>query len=184
MKSLLKIALLTLLVSCTKDKHYELPIFEAGPQTYGWSTALKNNVGFESSGTALWHSDKPNEYFGVLLDTYTSEGFWRERISLNEIKYEIGEYQVKGGYSDIYDGFVGSSYGTLSDDGDVVEDRYLLKASEENILKVETIDTINNLIQGTFHLAFEIDRERGKTNPANPDVVVFSEGKFEVSFKE
>ncbi len=154
--------------------------------TYGWATAKKSGVDFKGSGTALVHGDRPDEYFGIVVDTYVGiDSFYleRENFIFNEIKYEAGEYTIAGKPNQLYDGFVGSSYFTLSDDGDVLEDVYILDESKTNTLTIISVDTAANLVIGTFDVSYKIDPDRGKTNPNNPDKVRFSEGEFEVSFK-
>lgn len=183
MKKTMGIFFLALLISCSKEDGIT-QIFSAGPMTYGWGTANKNDLAFESSGSALGHSDKPNEYFTLYFDTFTSDGFWRERILMNEIKYEVGEYLVKGGTRDVYDGLIGSKYYTLDSGGDVVEDSYVVKDSPNNKLMISEVDTIENIVRGTFYLEFKIDPDREKRNPDNLNNVTFSEGEFEVSFRE
>jgi len=179
MKKTIGIFFLVLLVSCSKDDDGITQIFLAGPMTYGWGTANKNDLAFESSGTAQGN----NEIFGLYFDTFTSDGFWRERILLDDIKYEVGEYIIKGEIGDISDGFVGGWYYTLNG-GDVLEDSYLLKDSPNNKLTISKIDTVENIVKGTFCLEFKIDPDREKRNQDNLNNVTFSEGEFEISFKE
>ena len=181
-KPVILLGIIILTAACSKDEF--TPIFEAGPKDYGCASAKKNNLSFVASGVALVHDDRPSEYFALFFDTFTPEGFWRERLSVNEIKFKAGEYSVSGSRSDIYDGFVGGRYVTLADDGDVAEDRYILEESKENRLIIIKVDIIENIVKGTFHLKFEIDPNREKRNPNNPDKVVFSEGEFEVSFRD
>ena len=172
--------------SCTKED--VVPIFQPGPMTYGWAKGHKNGNSFTASGEARKHYDRPNEYFGIIFETYSTEGFKREDIVLSAIAYSTFEYMVSGktpGVGEtIVAGIAGGFYGTSTDDGDVGEDYYIVDESPNNKLTITELDTINNIVKGRFHVEFIHDPNDSKTNPNNPDKVVFSDMEFEVSFKQ
>ena len=151
---------------------------------YGCALATKNGKAFEASGMAFFYEDQPTEYFAIRYDTFTSEGFWRESVTISEIKLEIGTYPIVGEVVDLNDGFVGASYTTLTSDGDVLENVYKLVASEENMIIIESIDTVANITKGRFHLEFTIDESYSSKSPQNPEHVIFSEGSFDVTFRQ
>jgi len=51
-------------------------------------------------------------------------------------------------------------------------------------LEITFLDTIANMVKGTFTATFIISDKGHKINPLNPDKVKFSNGFFEVEFVE
>ncbi len=79
---------------------------------------------------------------------------------------------------------VTASYGTLSDDGDVLEDFYTIDERGDNWATITAIDTIDGevVISGEYNLHFQFNNSREKMNAANPDHIRFTDGVFEVRF--
>lgn len=178
-------ALVILLGSCGKEEvTVSTPIYFPGDQQYGWSMAKKNGLDFESSGWAVRHLSMPDVFFGVHFDTFTDWGAWRESIVFGEIVYATGRYDVVKEDANQQNGIPDASYHTLSDDGDVGEDNYKLDDSRDNWVEITAIDTINGemTVSGIYNLHFLI--EGNKKNPINPDRVSFTEGVFEVKFRQ
>ena len=177
------LALGLFLSGCEKDDGLPVPIYEAGPMTYGSVTAKKNGVDFSASAIAFINTQPPYDV-GFKFGTESVNGFRRESVRLNDIKYEAKTYAI-GPYDERDDGVVGPAYATLTDDGDVQEDVYRWdETATDNFLTVSEIDTVANIMKGTFTITFVIDPDREKRNPANPDKVVFSDAEFEASFFE
>ncbi|GJM34375.1 MAG: hypothetical protein DHS20C18_33760 [Saprospiraceae bacterium] len=167
-----------LLIGCKKET-LDIQVYFPGSMTYGKVTAMKGNKDWIASGLALRHGDRPDEYIGIYAGTFSEEGFRRERIYFNEVPIAEGEYIVKGLTQ--YDGFIGTSYSTLADDGDIVEDVYISDDTRsDNRLTITEIDTVINMVKGTFHVTFILPNPAEKINPQNPDRITFSNGEFEV----
>lgn len=178
-------------LSCSKEEKIPdpqpyIPIFEPGPMTYGWASGFKNGKEFNASGEARRSSDRPEDHFGFTFYTYGTEGELREEFSFGVISYSIYEYLISGETpkvgEPIEDGMAGGFYALFADDGDVLEDIYVANESIANMLWLTKIDTVNNIIKGFFNVKFQIDPRWPKVNPNNPDVMYFTDVKFEVSF--
>jgi hypothetical protein len=172
---------LLLTAGCSKER-FGIPIFESGSMATGKVAAFKNGIAWLASGAALRHDDGNDEFIGIYAGTFSEEGFERESILLNEIPVKKGVYPIKGSLRDIYDGFVGGSYITLTDDGDAIDDVYLIDESAVgNQLVIESVDTLTNIIRGNFTVSFRMDPDEWDTrNMINPIKVKFSNGVFEV----
>lgn len=169
--------------NCKKEK-LDIPIYFPGSTEYGEASAKKAGQDWSASAFGQLHSGN-SEYFGVTFVTFSEDGFLRETIYLNEIPIRTGVFEVKRTIAGIYDGFVGSNYGTSLDDGDVADDYYYLDEEiDDNILEVTFIDTITMMARGTFNLNFVRSENDQNPNPINPEKVEFSEGTFEVQIIE
>jgi hypothetical protein len=181
-------------VSCQKDIEYpQGPIYEAGPQTFGWSTSEKNGLPFESSAhaDAVQSSELGDELFAVHFVTYTDWGAQRELISMGPFEYKLEKKDnvVENIDFDDIEGIINSkqvtaSYGTSADDGDVAEDSYVIDERGDNWATITAIDTIDGevVIRGEYNLHFKFKNNRDKKNAANPDHIRFTDGVFEVRF--
>lgn len=143
-KLLLTLTLLVFL-ACKKES---IPIYYPGEMEFGKMTAKKEGKDWIASGAARRHNNDPNStFFCVRAGTYSEEGFSREDLSFCEIPFIVGKYKVSGLTTDMDDGFVGSSYGTSRDDGDVAEDNYIVdETADDNYIEVTYLDTIANLV--------------------------------------
>ena len=79
---------------------------------------------------------------------------------------------------------VRSSYSTIQDDGDVLEDSYAVDESKENFLNITKMDTIENKVEGVFTINMMRKTQRDKVNPQNPEEVTFSDVEFSLTIKE
>ena len=182
----------SLFVGCQKEIEYpQGPIYEAGPQTFGWSTSEKNGLPFESSAYATKSPELGEELFAVHFTTYTDWGAQRETIAMGPFEYkpERKDNVVENIDFDDIDGIINSkqvtaSYGTSADDGDVAEDSYVIDERGDNWATITAIDTIDGevVISGEYNLHFKFKNNRDKMNAANPDHVRFTDGVFEVRF--
>lgn len=181
----LLIVFVWMIMGCEKEIDYPTaPIHFPGDQEYGWSTAQKNGLDFEASGYGLRNTERPNDFFGVRLRTFTDWEADRENIYIAELEFIIGTHQVVAHDEDQENGIPIGFYATLSDDGDVVEDVYELDERQNNWLEITAIDTIagEQTIRGKYNLHFKI--ADAKTNPLHPDHVRFTDGVFEVRFQQ
>ncbi len=166
-------------IGCQKE---DVPIYYPGSMIYGSAEAKKNGKDWLASSGAQ-HYDTIPSLFGMGMETVSEEGFPREDISFNKIPKSVGKYKVSGPYNNVFDGFVGSSYHTLEDDGDALEDTYVLNEDAiDNYLEITLIDTVANIVQGKFTVTYDIATSGGKRNPNNPDRVKFSDGSFDIEF--
>ena len=182
-KALILLTLLTLLssfiflaLSCQKEELSTIPIYEAGEMLFGSATGKKAHLDWEASGIGLSHTNS-NEFWGILLGT-SEDGFSRENLVLGFISATPGNYRIAREHSP---GVITSFYLTLQDDGDVLEDSYLVDESVlSNVARITKIDTVENLIEGIFTATFEIRDPEKKVNPNNPDRLTFSDVSFSV----
>ena len=176
-KLLLTLTLLAFL-ACKKES---IPIYYPGDMPFGKMMGKKEGYDWVASSYAQQQDNDP-AYFGILASTCTIEGFLRETLGLNKIPMKTGSYKISGPYNNIFDGFVGSSYGTSRDDGDVAEDNYIVdETADDNYIEITYLDTIANLVKGKFTVTYVVTTEHAG-NPNNPDKVKFSDGEFEVEF--
>ena len=182
----------SLFVGCQKEIEYPHgPIYEPGSQTFGWSTSEKNGLPFESSAYAIKPFVLPEDLFYVHFVTYTDWGAQRELISMGPFEYKLErkDNMVESLFEDEIEQSlklkqVATSYGTLSDDGDVLEDFYTIDERGDNWATITAIDTIDGevVISGEYNLHFKFKNNREKMNAVNPDHVRFTDGVFEVRF--
>lgn len=160
------------------------PIYEAGNQEYGWCAGFKNGLSFEASAVALQHLDLPEDYFFLHFTTFTEWEGLREFMVVGEINYETGVYPIKED-EDHENGIPEARYTTLSDDGDVVEDRYDLDAGKDNWIEITAIDTVDAelVVSGKYNIHFKIRGDHAEGS-VNPDKVSFTDMIFETRFRQ
>jgi hypothetical protein len=178
MKSAFHILLISLILfSCKKEEF--VPIFQPGSMTYGRTEAFKNKKEWIAS-TIAQENDWLEGTVSVHASTYNEQGLLRESLSISEIPLKEGIYPLEVTRKN--DGAIGAAYHTWADDGDVLEDSYMLdKKASDNYLEIILVDTIARKIAGKFTASFKIDTSLYgiKANPLNPDKVKFSNGMFE-----
>ena len=195
MKSILFIpvfALLMLVASCKKaDPEPETPIeppfvaiFEPGDTSKGAANANKL--------TAIWSADtyckksfSDSTKLIINFYTYTSDGSRRESVSFGPFsKTNIGVYQLTPfSTATLPANKVIGSYGRWSSDGDVLEDTYEVDSTDlKNRFSITKIDLANKRIEGAFHVSYNIRAPR--INPANPQKVTFSAGRFWATIRD
>jgi hypothetical protein len=64
----------------------------------------------------------------------------------------------------------------MADDGDVIEDGYLLDTTANNYFYLDVWDTVNKRAQGRFQASYTI--RKPIMNGKNAEKVTFSSGKF------
>lgn len=176
MLKLVSFTFFLLLISCNKDNFK--PDYSGGK-----ATALKNGHDWIGQGRGTLNN------FGIGIDmgydVFDDIGQLRQRLSFRKIPKDLGVYKVFNTSSQSQDSISGCSYNTISFDGDVVEDRYKVVESEnESTVTVLDYNDSERLLSGEFRVKLHIDPNRPKTNPNNPDTIVFENGKFEVWIEE
>lgn len=132
---------------------------------------LKNGEPWETSAYALYF-EEPYNYYGLILETFSIEGYKREEIIFNEIFRKIGEQEVRNDFQDL-DGFVGVLYSRLESDGDVSTAGYNLDETyENNSFSIFVADS--TMISGKFSARFIIDED----NEHYPKIVELEDVNF------
>ena len=175
--SLTFILLLGLFSSCKKDELPNVPIYEPGEMLFGSASGKKAGHDWQASGIGLRQNDSI-DFWTVSLGTVSKEGFSRENITLSFITPTPGLYKIAQEQSD---NVLTSRYFTLQDDGDVLEDSYLVdQSSVFNQARITKVDTVNKVLEGIFTASYEIRDPENKINPNNPNRITFSDVSFSV----
>jgi hypothetical protein len=176
------VILVGVLASCSKDKNaYEIPIFFEGDQDTGWGEAVRDGKAWKATAFARHHQDGSG-YIGIDFNTFTRDGELRESLALNEIPLKIGKYQIKGKVGETYDGFVGSNYGLIESDGDVVGAVYAHDDASTGYVELTNVDTASNVVEGRFDKVVFI--RYTPIESIYPETVVFKRGKFRMKIVE
>ena len=149
----------------------------------GKATALMNDENWEGKARGNVHHN--GKGIDMYYDIFNSEGTLRQRLSFNKIPIEQGTYSLFNTFSQFSDSLSGAFFKTISHDGDVIEDSYLV-VEDDNISTIEILsyNTSARLLKGTFQATFFIDPNRTKANSNNPDTIRFNMGEFEVKIEE
>lgn len=190
MKHIFLFLLILALLSCKKEGSEELKFEKtfAGAMEWGWVKASRNGESWQASTSARFHVADSN-YVKFSILTFSKEGFNREALSLNEVPLKVGRYPIKGdnSASDFGDGFVGSGYAWVEDDGDVAGPIYDHDDTLQGFLELTTVDTVAKKIAGNFdRMVFKM-RITPSTQFAPehyPQTAVFENGSFEMSIIE
>ena len=174
-KSIIALFILTF-ISCDKDDFQP-------DYSNGQATAILNGDNWIGQGRGF------NNVHGIGIDAYFTLyddlGQRRQSISFRKIPPMVGNYNLFNTSGQSTDSISGCSFVTLSFDGDVVEDRYrVVETGEQSTIKVTDYKNSNRLLCGEFSLKLYIDPDRPKSNPSNPDTILFEMGEFEVRIEE
>ncbi|MEZ4955328.1 MAG: hypothetical protein R2825_17330 [Saprospiraceae bacterium] len=168
-------------------------IYVAGDTTYGYVSGVwTDSVAWEASTILAriqsWHSTHPTNYLNIGFSAYHRvSGYLRHTINLSEIPRDsIGTFDIAFDHWDLDDGFIGATFHTLTDDGDVGEDNYIVnETATDNLLTITEIDTVEQIYRGHFTVSFEINNPQGfKLNPDNPDKFTIRDAVFWVKLQE
>ncbi|RLD17705.1 MAG: hypothetical protein DRI69_11755, partial [Bacteroidetes bacterium] len=151
-------------VSCSNDLIEPPPIF--GPSPLGVSPpgfytdiqAKKNGYPFVASGWSYHYSDTPDSssLLMVQFHTFAEYGARRELCTVYNLPVRIGVYYVNDPDINSHGVRPTAAYGTLTSDGDVVEDSYELDVSSSSWIVITHVDTLDNRVTGNFELSFVI----------------------------
>ena len=145
----------------------------------GKATALRNGEYWIGQGRGSVN----NMGIGVnfAFEVFNKKGELRQVLGFSKIPTFPYKYFVKNTNRQLSDSIPGCHFTTISHDGDVVEDMYLVyESDDESNVTVINYDETNRRLKGEFRLKFYIDPKSPKTNPNNPDTIVFTKGQFEV----
>jgi len=176
MKHIYYLSFFLLLISaCDKDKFHP-------DYSNGMADASKNGENWVGQGYAL--ISQQNKY-AFLFSVYNQYGELRQELYFFNILRAIGTYQLYKVQSQNLDSLASARFFTSSSDGDVSEDSYYVKADSlaSNIF-IESIDTNSGWVIGKFNAVFYIRPDRPKFNPANPDTIRFTNGRFSAKVLE
>ena len=156
-----------------------IPIYNACDTSVGKAYALKSTKRWLAGALCRSYKSNGEDSWLVELTTCSSEGYIREFMGFGPIpdNNPVKKYMVRKVSSSTVKGAVNSSYSTLSQDGDVLEDYYYPDTTDvENFVEIVRWDTLNKQAEGRFHISFNIKEPRW--NPINPHKVTFSSGRF------
>ncbi|MFP4025537.1 MAG: DUF6252 family protein [Thiohalospira sp.] len=165
--------------SCEKEENNNPEIPEWGE----WSkiTALKNGEIWKASSVAIIDNNKDS--VTIQANVLNSSGYWRESLKLRCVPIKEGLFTV---YRRIYtnDTKISATYTTFSDDGDVVEDRFVVLESQNNYIEIKQVDLTNMEMSGTLQITFVRDSLDTVDNPSLGDTIFFTDGKFRLKIVE
>lgn len=145
-----------------------------------WSkvTAQLNKQKWETQAIAYYAPPENLSQIDIKANIFDKYGQWRETLSFRNVDLQVGRQTLlKRIYNSEID-TINSAYTTIMADGDVIEDRFAVFEDAENYIEIETIDTLNKKITGTFQVTFVRDINDSVTNPNLPDTMRFTEGEF------
>jgi hypothetical protein len=163
--------------SCKKEENKT-------PLTPKWSkvTALKNGEMWETGAMASIDERHHKDSITIVANIYNSLGFWRESLYIGYLPIKEGTYDIFSNWGED-EKFIKATYATISDDGDVVEDRFMVFENENNYVEIESIID-NNEINGTFRITFIRNPSDTVDNPSLPDTIRFTNGAFRLKIIE
>ncbi len=145
-----------------------------------WSkvTALKNLQNWETQTVALKDSIRTNSRISILANIHNEYGYLRESLGFEIINIKLGRQELfPFAYNTINDSIY-SNYTTFSDDGDVVEDRFVILEDEDNFIDIQHLDMDKMEMDGIFQVTFIRDINDPIDNTSLPDTIRFTNGGF------
>jgi len=161
---------ISLLLSCNNDNE-KLPDLSK-------ITSKKNGQLWETNAVAFITNRGSVSKVSIPSTVRNEFGYEREYLHFGYIPLQLGSHNLVSFLPNSMVDTIYSSYTTLSDDGDVVEDRFVVFSGELNYIYFTTIDTINMKLCGNFQVAFIRDINDPIDNPNLPDTICFTEGRF------
>lgn len=153
---------------------------KTGDEYGGTAIALKNGTAWKADCIAGYSNQFPDELY-ILMHTFSKEGFLRENLHIGRIIPAIGIYTIEKAITDstsIVQNNYYSSFATVIDDGDVLDDFFVVLESAENFLEITHIDLNKKIIQGKFNVNYILS----DTVPS-PDTIHFTGGEFRINIK-
>lgn len=152
----------------------------------GEATALKNGVEWQSHVKGYALSGHLDGALRLNLPVYDNNGYEIERMSFLLRPWDPGTYNLirfdpKAGHQPPY-----GSYATSMQHGHLTCDYYYLDTTAaKNYLTITSYNPKSGKIEGEFELSVEIDPpklgpspQEPKCDPAAPDHITFTKGKF------
>lgn len=176
------VTIIFLIISCSKENPTpDIPttIWAKGEQDFGWVKAEKNGLEYNASAFIL--NTQQEGFVGVLFHTYSEEGFLREEIAFDKIPLSVKTFQVLRDIDYKDDEFIEGFFFGIISHGDVLDSEYKIDESKENTFAITHIDTVENVVRGSFDVWFIEDDPY--ISIVDPSSLHFSEGEFEVGFE-
>src|SRR5690606_31967028 len=109
----------------------------------------------------------------------------RQNLSFRTIPAKGGIYPLFNTSGQTQDSLSGCNFFTLSHDGDVLEDVYIVDEAEAaSFVTVHSYDEASRLLSGEFRVKLFRDPNDNISNPDNPENIVFENGRFQVWIEE
>lgn len=145
-----------------------------------WSkvTALKNLQNWETQTIALKDSIGKDSRVSILATLENEFGYLREVLGFTIINIKLGRHELFPYTHPTANDSISTNYTTISDDGDVVEDRFVVLENEDNFIDIQHLDMDKMEMTGTFQVTFVRDINDPITNPSLPDTIRFTKGEF------
>lgn len=157
-----------------------VPIYNPCDTTTGAAVGNKLNTPWKASVFCNKQSINGVLHYTLRFETCTVYGgFQRESLSIGPFlnKDAKGGHPLQSADEPVEPGHFMAGYSTLIDDGNLVEDIYVLDTtSRKNYLKIEKWDIIHNRAEGILSIALDIKEPR--INAKNPKHVAFSAVRF------
>lgn len=150
----------------------------------GKASALRNGESWNTECTVLFSSQYENEV-SLFIDKYNNLGEKRENLSISRIPLIIGVFEVVNYLADSVNNDItqyGSSYFSLTADGDVIDGVYYVLESHDNYIEITHIDLNTNDFVGKFEITYIRDTTFNM-NPSLPDTLRFTQGKFQTKIQ-
>ncbi len=178
MEKLLKLSFIFLLLGLLACKDNFKPDF-----TGGKAIALKNGEEWTGQGRGAVNNQGLEVGIDMYYNVFDKIGQLRQSLVFISVPVESGEYNLFETSGQSTDSLSRCNFYTLSFDGDVLEDIYIVVESESTIT-VDDYTDCNRLLTGSFGVKLYIDPNQPKMNSANPDTLIFESGTFEVTIEE
>jgi hypothetical protein len=176
MKHLLTVLLALLLLAACDKYNWSLGDYWEGFQENGAATAERNGDDWEASS---FGNISISGFFNLGFVTYErTDSLPTEALSFSNIPMETGEFLVHiidtTNYANLYSIYI-QGYDDYSN-GSFRPDE-----SKSNWIKVESVDTAQRIVRGSFDVHYRIDPRSKDTG--FPRTVHFKNGRFEVRLK-
>ncbi|MBL7825046.1 MAG: hypothetical protein JNJ57_00330 [Saprospiraceae bacterium] len=143
----------------------------------GESMFLLNDSSRAPKTERMFHNTTIPDAFDLDFSVFDPSGVWPvESFYIFKIPKKTGKFQLERTTTQDNDNKTGAFYYTLSDQGDVLEEVYILEESADNFIDVTYYQQETSA--GSFNATFIIDPDRGKTNPSSPDTIRITHGEF------
>lgn len=178
--------LLFIFLSChSSPEHNKKNQLPALPKT-------KNTITWEQNGTA----HKSNTLFGKMesskIFSFYAQSVLHEKLSFNEIPFQVGVYHIGGSLDEKGDDLVGASFTidknektVVRQEGQTIEANYcyylpiLERDKDKNYMALTYVDAARRIVQGKFKVRFK-KQEGEQCKAENAGEIEFAEGAFAV----
>lgn len=169
--------------SCDKEENNKPEI----PEWAEWSkiTALKNGEIWAAGAIARIDERHNKDSVTIQIYVHDQAGYLREGLTVGYVPIKVGlftVYRMNHNYTD--DTKITATYTTISDDGDVVEDRFVVLESQNNYIEIKQADLTNMEMSGNLQITFIRDSLDTIDNPSLGDTIFFTDGVFRLKIVE